>query len=71
MCFGQLFVLAVVVTAVVVYVTAQFAVQEFRSSRVQRAQPRVFSPAAGLLQDDDGQAREPSPELLHAVRRLG
>lgn len=71
MSFGQLFVLAVVVTAGVVFVTALAAVQEFQSRKVQRTQPRVFAPAAGLLPEDDDQPREPSPELLYAVRRLG
>ena len=71
MSFGQLFVLAIVLTAAVVSVIVIIAVQEFQSREAQRKQPRVFAPAAGLPREDDGQALGPNPELLHAVRRLG
>jgi hypothetical protein len=71
MSFGQLFLLAVVVTSAVVLWTAIVAAQEFRLRRAQRKQARVFAPAAGLLREDEDQALGPNPELLHAVRRLG
>ena len=70
--FAQIFILAIVVTASAVLVTAIIAAQEFQARKAQkRRQDRVFAPAASLLHDDDGQALGSNPELLYAIRRLG
>ncbi len=71
--FHQLFMLSFVVTVSVVVVTVFLVRQETRSVRRQRQQPRMVLPSSSRFheEEDGGQALAPSPELLHAVRRLG